>query len=57
MSPEQQQKISEQERRLDCGTCHQEIPETVAETPEGEEYIGHYCEPTCLVDWEKPAKE
>ncbi len=52
MIGEQLHQHPEEERRLDCGTCHREIPHTVAASPEGKEYIGHYCEPPCLMEWQ-----
>jgi YHS domain-containing protein len=32
---------------LECGVCLKEIPESAAFTPEGGEYVGHFCGNEC----------
>lgn len=32
---------------IDCDTCLSEIPASVAQSPEGDEYIQHYCGLAC----------
>lgn len=32
---------------IDCDACLTEIPPTVAQTPEGDDYIQHYCGLEC----------
>lgn len=32
---------------LECGMCLKEIPESAAFTPEGSDYVGHFCGSEC----------
>ena len=38
---------------IDCEICFKEIPDSVATTEEGEDYIVHYCGLDCYAAWKE----
>jgi hypothetical protein len=38
---------------VSCETCLKEIPASVARSPEGEEYIHHFCGLECYRRWQE----
>ncbi len=44
---------SANEPLLTCSICMKEIPESVAHSAEGEDYVLHFCGATCFEKWEK----
>ena len=41
---------------LSCDVCMKEIPESVAQSVESEDYVLHFCGVDCFDRWEKKAK-
>lgn len=40
-----------------CDCCHQDIPLSTALTPEGMDYVYHYCGEDCFEKWKKMKRE
>lgn len=40
-----------------CEFCHAHIPLSSALTPEGKDYVFHFCGPACFEKWEKNKPE
>ena len=38
-------------KMIDCDVCHKEIPQSVAMTEEGEDYVLHFCGLECYTAW------
>jgi hypothetical protein len=38
---------------IDCEVCMKEIPETVAMTEEGQDYVLHFCGLECYTAWKQ----
>lgn len=39
--------MTDQVEKLSCETCKKEIPQSVAITVEGSDYVHHFCCPNC----------
>lgn len=42
---------------LECEMCLKEIPESAAFTPEGSEYVGHFCGIECYQEFLRKRRE
>jgi hypothetical protein len=45
--------MSENEEKISCHICKKEIPKATAVHAEGEEYVLHFCDVSCLDYWKK----
>lgn len=45
------------DKHLTCDCCHNEIPLSAALTPEGLDYVRHFCGTECFEKWRKQKKE
>lgn len=54
-----QTKLAEQEANLHpaCEVCLKEVPESAAFTPEGSEYVGHFCGIECYQAFVRKQRE
>ncbi len=50
-------KSSDEEPFINCEVCRKEIPRSVAQTYEGEEYVMHFCGLECYDSWKAPEQE
>jgi len=41
---------------IDCEICFKEIPDSVATTEEGEDYIVHFCGLECYAAWKEKSE-
>ena len=41
---------------IDCEVCFEEIPDSVAMTEEGEDYVVHFCGLDCYAAWKEKNK-
>jgi len=44
------------ESLLTCSVCMKEIPDSVALSTEGKDYVLHFCGADCFSQWEKRAQ-
>ena len=44
-------KPTTEEPALSCEVCLKEIPESVAQSLEGEDYVHHFCGSDCFEKW------
>ena len=42
---------------IECEMCLKEIPESAAFTPEGSEYVGHFCGVACYQEFLRKRRE
>ena len=42
---------------IDCEICFKEIPDSVAMTEEGEDYVVHFCGLDCYVAWKEKGEK
>ena len=49
--------MSEEHEKIACHVCRKEIPKAAALSAEGEEYVIHFCDISCLDYWNKEKKE
>jgi hypothetical protein len=47
----------EKNSQLTCDCCHNEVPLSAALTPEGMDYVRHFCGTDCLEKWRKQQKK
>lgn len=47
----------DKDKHLSCNVCHNEIPLSAALTPEGVDYVHHFCSKDCFEKWRKHQKE
>ncbi|MFQ6037476.1 MAG: DUF3330 domain-containing protein [Candidatus Aminicenantales bacterium] len=45
------------EDKIACHVCRKEIPKAAALHAEGEEYVLHFCDISCLDFWKKEKKD
>ncbi len=45
-----------QSRQVPCSMCRKEIPLSAAMTPQGADYVGHFCGIECYDQFAKQAK-
>jgi YHS domain-containing protein len=45
--------MSDEQEKIACHVCRKEIPKAAALTAEGEGYVLHFCDISCLDYWEK----
>lgn len=44
-------------KHLSCDICKKEIPPSAGLTPEGSDYVRHFCGLECLEEWRKKNNE
>lgn len=49
--------MSENEEKIACDVCKKIIPKSAALQAEGEGYVQHFCDISCLDYWEKDEKD
>lgn len=49
--------MSKEEEKIACHVCKAEIPKAAALNAEGEGYVHHFCNTSCLTFWEDEQKE
>ena len=49
--------MSEEQGKISCHICKKEIPKAAALSAEGEEYVLHFCDISCLDYWKKEDKD
>lgn len=42
---------------IDCEICFKEIPDSVATTEEGEDYVVHFCGLECYAAWKEKSDQ
>lgn len=47
----------EEPEHISCDVCMTEIPPSVAETAEGDDYVMHFCGVECMEAWRKHQKD
>ena len=45
--------MSDENEKIACEVCQKMVPKAAAVHAEGEEYVLHFCDTSCLVFWEK----
>ncbi len=48
--------MNEKQKKIPCHICKKEIPKAAALTAEGEGYVLHFCDISCLDHWKKNKK-
>lgn len=49
--------MSEDNEKIACHVCKKMIPKAAALHAEGEEYVLHFCDTSCLAFWEEDKKK
>jgi len=49
--------MSDENELIACEVCKKMIPKATALHAEGEEYVVHFCDTSCLAFWEKDEKK
>jgi hypothetical protein len=50
-------QAKEKDKHLTCDSCHNEVPLSAALTPEGMDYVHHFCGTDCFEKWKKQEKD
>ena len=45
--------MSDEQEKIACHVCRKEIPKAAALSSEGEEYVLHFCDISCMDYWKK----
>ena len=48
--------MSEEDEKISCHICQNEIPKAAALNAEGEEYVYYFCHSDCLEHWKEREK-
>ena len=49
--------MSDENEKIACEVCKKMVPKAAAVHAEGEEYVLHFCDTSCLAFWEKDKKK
>ena len=49
--------MSDENEKIACEVCKKMVPKAAAVHAEGEEYVLHFCDTSCLAFWEKDKKD
>jgi hypothetical protein len=49
--------MSDENEKIACEVCKKMVPKAAAVHAEGEEYVLHFCDTSCLAFWEKENKK
>ena len=49
--------VPEEPTLIDCEICFKEIPDSVAMTEEGEDYVVHFCGLDCYAAWKQKGEK
>jgi len=49
--------MADENEKIACEVCKKLVPKAAAVHAEGEGYVLHFCDTSCLVFWEKDKKE
>lgn len=48
--------VQDQDEHLSCEICLNEIPDSVAQSLEGPDYVHYFCGADCFAEWQSPEK-